>query len=69
MKTIEVLKTVTAGDGGSLPGQAHVEGLTVPDDLKPGFYNLKNVTLTSNGKMQVKATNQTIWEKAEAKLF
>ncbi len=65
MKTIEVLKTVTAGDGGSLPGQAMVEGLTVPGNLKPGLYNLKHVTLTSNGKMQVKATNQTVWEKAE----
>lgn len=69
MKTIEVLKTVTDGDGGNIPAEAKVEGLTIPDNFKAGFYNLKNVTLTSNGTMQVKATSETIWEKAELKLF
>jgi hypothetical protein len=65
MKSIEVLETVSAGDGGTLPNDAKVEGLTIPADLKGGFYKLKNVTLTSNGTMQVKATDQTIWERAE----
>lgn len=64
MKSIEVLETVTAGDGGSLPDQAKVEGLTIPENLKEGFYKLKNVTLTSNGTMQVKATDKTKWETA-----
>lgn len=64
MKSIEVLQTVTIGDGGSIPDEAKVEGLTIPDNFKPGFYKLKNVTLTSNGTMQVKATNDTLWEKA-----
>jgi hypothetical protein len=62
MKTIEVLHTVSAGDGGSLPAEAKVEGLTVPDGLEGGYYTLKNVTLTSNGTMQVKATRETAWE-------
>ncbi len=62
MKNIEVLATISNGDGGSLPAQAQVEGLTVPEDLKPGLYKLKNVTLTSNGTMQVKATSKTVWE-------
>jgi len=65
MKSIEVLDKVTSGDGGSIPGQAKVEGLTIPKKLKPGLYKLKNVTLTSNGTMQVKATEQTVWEAAE----
>jgi hypothetical protein len=65
MKAIEVLETVTAGDGETIPDEAKVEGLTIPDNLKAGFYNLKNITLTSNGTMQVKATNKTFWEKAE----
>ncbi len=66
MKNIEILETITTGDGATLPVEAKVEGLTIPDNLRAGFYNLKNVTLTSNGTMQVKATNKTVWEKAEA---
>lgn len=62
MKTIEVLHTISEGDGGSLPMEAKVEGLTVPQHLEPGYYALKNVTLTSNGTMQVKATEETAWE-------
>jgi len=65
MKNIEVLETVAKGDGENIPAEAKVEGLTIPDNLKAGFYNLKNVTLTSNGTMQVKATEKTFWEKAE----
>lgn len=64
MKTIEILQTVSDGDGGSLPADAKVEGLTIPGNFKPGFYKLKNVTLTSNGTMQVIATSDTLWEKA-----
>jgi hypothetical protein len=62
MKSIEVLATITNGDGGSLPAQAQVDGLTVPEDFKPGLYKLRNVTLTSNGTMTVKATSKTVWE-------
>ena len=64
MKSIEVLKTISNGDGGSLPAQALIEGLAVPENLKPGLYKLKNVVLSSNGTMQVKATADTIWENA-----
>ena len=69
MKSIEVLETVAAGDGGSIPDQAKVEGLTIPDNLKEGFYKLKNVTLTSNGTMQVKATDKTTWEAAGLEMY
>ena len=62
MRTIEVLHTINEGDGGSLPAEAKVEGLTVPQNFQPGYYSLKNVTLTSNGTMQVKATEETAWE-------
>lgn len=64
MRTIEVLETVSIGDGGSIPDQAKVEGLTIPPNLKDGLYTLKNVTVTSNGTMQVKATENTDWEAA-----
>jgi len=62
MRTIEVLHTISEDDGGSLPAEAKVEGLAVPQSLQPGYYALKNVTLTSNGTMQVKATAETAWE-------
>jgi len=66
MKNIEVIETVTNGDGETIPAEAKVEGLTIPENFKAGFYNLKNVTLSSNGTMQVRATSSTVWEKAEA---
>ena len=65
MKSIEVIEKINLGDGGSIPSQVKVEGLTIPDHFKPGFYKLKNVMLTSNGSMQVIATEKTIWETAQ----
>ncbi|HXL58343.1 MAG TPA: hypothetical protein VN958_18905 [Chitinophagaceae bacterium] len=65
MKSIQVLGTIAKGDGGSIPDDAKVDGLTVPGNCRPGFYTLKNVELTSNGTMQVKATEKTMWEHAE----
>ncbi|MDX5419155.1 MAG: hypothetical protein LPK09_08050 [Hymenobacteraceae bacterium] len=69
MKSIEVLEKVTDGDGGSIPGQVKVEGLSIPRNLKEGLYTLKNVTLTSNGTMQVKATEKTEWKSAGFNLY
>ena len=63
MKSIQIVGKISEGDGGRIPEDAKVEGLNVPCDLKPGFYTLKNITLTSNGTMQVKATSETTWEQ------
>lgn len=63
MKTIQIVEKINDGDGGRIPADAIVEGLMVPANLKPGFYTLKNITLTSNGTMQVKATSETTWEQ------
>ena len=65
MKKIEVLKIIAAGDGGSLPQEATLEGFAVPQDYKSGLYRICNVQLTSNGTMQVKATSETTWERIE----
>ena len=62
LETIEVHKTITPGDGGDIPLNVVVEGLTVPSGLKPGLYTLKNVKLSSNGVMQVTANAETTWE-------
>jgi hypothetical protein len=62
MQSIEITQQVTAGDGGSLPAEAIVDGLVVPGNCKPGLYTLKNVKLSSNGTMQVVATEKTTWE-------
>jgi hypothetical protein len=62
MRSIEVLETLNRGDGGSLPDEAKVGDLRIPDRFRPGLYTLKNVTLSSNGTMQVNATSKTTWE-------
>ncbi|MBD0277378.1 MAG: hypothetical protein ICV81_05365 [Flavisolibacter sp.] len=63
MQTIEVLQTIEPGDGGRLPAEAKIEGLSVPTELEAGHYTLRNVIITSNGTMQVRATEQTAWER------
>src|SRR5215467_2445509 len=65
MKSIEVIETLNIGDGGSLPMEVKVQDLKVPVSLRPGLYTLKNVTLSSNGTMQVNATKRTTWEAVE----
>lgn len=62
MQTIDVLDTLAPGDGGEIPLNVEVEGLTVPPDHKPGLYTLKNVQLSSNGSIQVTANAETTWE-------
>ncbi len=64
METIEIIEKVNAGDGGCLPTEATIEGLTVPNRCRPGLYSLKNIVLSSNGTLQVIAT-----EKLFGKLF
>ena len=64
VQTVDVFETITPGDGGEIPLKVEVEGLTVPPGHKPGLYTLKNVVLSSNGVMQVKATEKTVWEMA-----
>ena len=63
MKSIEVLHRRADGDGGRLPVNATLEGLSVPEDYAPGLYRLRHVVLTSNGTMQVRAIGETVWEK------
>ena len=62
LQTIDVLETITPGDGGDIPANVVLEGLTVPPGQKPGLYTLKNVKLSSNGAVQVIANPETIWE-------
>jgi hypothetical protein len=69
MKSIEVLQTHICGDGGNLPAEAKVEGLSVPDGHEPGYYTLKNVIVSSNGTMQVRATDETIWERVKVERY
>ena len=64
LQTLEVIETITPGDGGDIPFEVMVEGLTVPAGLKSGLYTLKNVKLSSNGTMQVMADAATTWETA-----
>jgi hypothetical protein len=63
MKNIEVLQKISAGDGGEIPSEVDVKGLKVPTEQRSGLYTLKNVKLSSNGTMQVIATENTTWEE------
>ena len=65
MQSLEILQTITPGDGGDIPHSVVVEGLTIPADHKSGLYTLKNVKLSSNGAMQVIADASTTWEIAQ----
>jgi len=65
MRTIQVLENINDGDGGRIPPDAIVEELNIPKNYKSGLYNLENVILTSNGTMQIKATDKTTWERAK----
>jgi hypothetical protein len=65
MKSLEISERIIPGDGDDIPTQVNVDGLKVPSDLTPGLYTLKNIKLSSNGVMQVTATNKTTWEKVE----
>ena len=65
MQTVQVLSIMTEGDGGSMPQEARIEGLNVPAHFRSGFYELKNVEVTSNGTLLVKATKKTHWELIE----
>lgn len=62
MKSLQILEIVAEGDGTSIPAEAKIEGLSVPVSYKSGFYELENVELTSNGTIQVKATQKTNWK-------
>jgi hypothetical protein len=68
MKTLQVLEVMSEGDGDAIPMQAKIEGLKIPTGYKSGFYDLKNVELTSNGTIQVKATDKTTWDFIESVL-
>jgi hypothetical protein len=62
LQSIDIIQKVEAGDGGSLPPEATLQGIEVPGNFKPGLYDLKNVTLYSNGTLQVIVTADTMFE-------
>jgi hypothetical protein len=62
MRELELSGTMSSGDGGDIPGTVTVEGLTVPANFESGMYTLKNVRLSSNGSIQLSATDKTAWE-------
>jgi hypothetical protein len=65
LQAIGVIEKVSPGDGGSLPAEAILKDIKIDKNLKPGLYNLKNVTLFSNGTLQVIANEDTKFEPFE----
>jgi len=66
MQNLQILEVVAEGDGGNIPVQAKIEGLSVPAHYESGFYELENIVLTSNGTILVKATKKTSWKFIES---
>jgi hypothetical protein len=62
MQTLDIVETISPGDGGEIPSSVVVEGLVLPPEYKSGLYTIKNVKLSSNGTIQVIATAETTWE-------
>lgn len=62
MQTLDIVETLTPGDGGEIPPNVVVEGLVLPPEYTSGLYTIKNVKLSSNGTIQVIATAETTWE-------
>ena len=62
LQTLDIVETITPGDGGEIPPNVVVEGLVLPPEYKSGLYTIKNVKLSSNGTIQVIATAETTWE-------
>ena len=62
MQTLDIVETISPGDGGEIPPNVVVEGLVLPPEYKSGLYTIKNVKLSSNGTIQVIATAETTWE-------
>lgn len=65
MQSVQILEAIAEGDGGNIPAQARIKGLSIPTGYKSGFYKLENIELTSNGAIPVKATQKTRWDLIE----
>ncbi len=61
IRDIIVHEQVSPGDGGKIPHKAEFKGISLPD--MNGYYDLKKVILSSNGKMQIVKTPKTSWVK------
>lgn len=67
MYGVEVTKLLGYGDGMALPDNVKLKGLATDVVPETGihYFNLKNVTLYSNGKVQVIADKDTVIEPCE----
>jgi hypothetical protein len=65
MQNIEISKIISQGDGGEIPASVTAQGLMLPAGYKGGLYKLKNISLSSNGTIQVKSIDKTLWEPYE----
>jgi hypothetical protein len=67
MGQIEVKERIHDGNGCEIDGlEVVIEGLDVPENLADGYYILKGVSVHSNGKVVIKKTEKTAWEKVTA---
>jgi hypothetical protein len=63
---LEMLERISAGDGAEIPDEVVLIGNFTMKPFMEGFFNLKNVGISSNGSIQVIARPETAWEKVIA---
>lgn len=67
-----ITRVIAKGDGGPIPlnldvvivGLEKVRGRKLPDG--PGYYNIKGVTVSANGRCEIRCSRKTRFEKARA---
>lgn len=69
MRDVSIKKKLKKGDGGPLPGTASIVGIVAPKEFESGLFMLKNVTLFSNGTLQLIANENTEFESLEEGMF
>jgi hypothetical protein len=62
LQAVKITKRLKKGDGKAIPADVTLKGIAMPKNFGAGYYNLKNIVLTSNGTIQICATADTEWE-------
>lgn len=65
MNGVQIIKHLQKGDGGRLPENSKLDGLKIDRLSKSGIYNLKNVIIYPNGKVNIIQTPKTKFEFVE----
>lgn len=60
---VDVIERIAPGDHSELPSLVMLHKMTVPSNIRLGVYNINNVMLMANGKINVMTTKNTVLER------